>query len=240
MLKINLTLDLMGVAFYLPFVAHLVFAAMSSVSQPRGTDQTPSNDWSFLIERAKDGCDDSFQELFERVYDYLILVADSRINGKMKGKFGASDIVQQGLAKAHSSLDDFQGDGENQLRAWLKSVIVNGVLNESRHFKTQKREVKRECSLADEVLLEKLTPSEIALRNEEQTLLRDYLSRLPAIEQRVLEMRHRFGYKFSEIASFLNISESSARRNFERGLVSLKNWFQREEQIDKRSDQVKE
>ena len=113
---------------------------------------------------------------------------------------------------------------------------MNSVFNESRHFNTQKREVQRERSLVDEVLLEKMTPSEIAVRNEEQKLLRVYLSRLPAIEQRVLEMRHRFGYKFSQIADFLNISESAARRSFERGIVSLKSWFQGEKEIDKRSD----
>lgn len=209
---------------------------MSTILRSPKSELPNSDDWSVLIDRAKGGCDESFRQLIDRFYDYLILVADSGIHGKMQGKFGASDVVQLGLAKAHNAIERFDGNNEHQFRAWLKRVVINSLLNEARQYEGPKRQIERENSIGDVAIQCELTPSEIAVRNEEKQILRDYVGRLPAIEQRIIEMKNRFGYQFVEIADFLGISESAARRKFNRGVERLRQWFVDDEQQVKASE----
>jgi len=207
---------------------------MSSFSSgiPGGDFETPL-DWQLLISQAKDGCDDSFQEMVERVYSYLILIAGARMRTGLQGKFGASDIVQHGLSKAHVSLDQFRGSSEAEFRSWVKMIVVNSMNNHNRHFEVQKREAGREATYDSGVISpnksELPTQIDLAVRNEEKLLLQRYLARLPALEQRAIEMRHRFGYQHAEIATILGISEARVRSCIDKGIDQLKRWFKENE-----------
>lgn len=204
---------------------------MSSFIDVPEAINSQESDWEFLISSARGGCQDSFQELCERVYDYLILVAGSRIRHNMQGKFGASDIVQVGLAKAHSAMGGFNGTDEQQFRAWLKKVVINSLLNETRQFESKKREVERECALMGEELpQDDLSPSKIAVYNEEQKLLKKNFTRLTETERLVIEMHSRFGYSFSETAEYIGFNECKVRRIFNRGVARLKSWCSEDNQ----------
>ena len=206
-------------------------SSLTGLSGSEGSRDDLPVDWSALIVRAKDGCDDSFQDMVERVYNYLILVAGARIRQRVQGKFGASDIVQHGLSQAHNSLGEFNGSSEAEFRAWVRAIVVNSLRNHDRHFDAQKREVEREHSLSSVHNLGHGddTPSAIAVLNEEKHLLQRYMMQLPALEQRVIEMRHRFGYQQSEIAEILGISETKVKSTFKSGIDQLKRWFKENE-----------
>ena len=55
----------------------------------------------------------------ERYRSYLHLLARTQLDGRLRGKFDASDIVQQTLLKAHASLAQFRGQGPAELAGWL-------------------------------------------------------------------------------------------------------------------------
>jgi|GEM_PF-1761019 len=178
--------------------------------------------WEVLIRDAQEGCEQSFENIFEQLYNYLILTAGTRIGDGLQGKFGASDIVQSGLIRAYGALSQFEGSTEAEFRAWVKKIVLNSLHDQTRRYGSQKRRIDREHELGDITLADETTPSDIASQKEERVLLQQYVSRLPALEQRVLEMRHRFGYSLAEIAGILNISYSQVRSAMKSGIAALK------------------
>ena len=192
-------------------------------------DPVPTEQWDVLIRRAKDGCEQSFEEIFEQVYNYLILTAGTRMGDGLRGKVGASDIVQSGLIRAYGALDKFEGSTEAEFRAWVKTIVLNSLHDQTRRYESQKRRVDREHGLGDITLTGGISPSDIASQNEEKILLQRYVSRLPALEQRVVEMRHRFGYSLTDIADILGISYSQVRTALKGGIAKLKVWIKERE-----------
>ncbi len=207
---------------------------MSSISSGNSDGDFESlPDWDSLIAKAKDGCDESFEAMVDRVQDYLILVAHARMRTGLQGKFGASDIVQHGLSKAHVSLNQFRGSSEAEFRRWVKAIVVNSLNNHNRRFDVQKREAKREdpldSGLISVIRSDARSQIDLAVQNEEMLLLQRFLGRLPALEHQTIVMRHRFGYQLSEIASHLDISEAKVRDSIKNGIEELKRYFKENE-----------
>jgi len=199
------------------------------MNAPMTPTSSPS-EWETLLHDAKNGCDESVKRIFEDVYDYLILAAGRRIGDGLQGKFGASDVVQDGLSHAYTGLDKFRGSSHAEFRAWVRTIVFNSLRDQARRYEGQKRKVDREHPLSKLILADDNTPSHIAVQNEERVMLQRHLSKLPPLEQRVIEMRHRFGYRFAEIADILSISESRARTCLKNGILKLQRRFKDDEQ----------
>ena len=85
---------------------------------------------------------------FEKFRPYLRLMAQSNLGEVLKKKVDAFDVVQQTLLQAHRDRDDFRGQNEAQLAAWLKQILRNRILDMNRHWHGQKRDVSRDADLA--------------------------------------------------------------------------------------------
>lgn len=198
-----------------------------STVQDSPTKASETNTWPQLIRRAKAGCDRSFEEIIEQLYSYLILTAGTRIQGGLKGKFGASDIVQSGLIRAYTGLNTFEGSTEAELRGWVKAIVLNSLNDQNRRYSSKKRNIDLELELgelAEQTLYDESTPSDLAVQNEERVLLQRYVAELPPLEQRVVEMHHRFGYSLAEISEILDLSYSKVRYAWKSGIAKLKKW----------------
>src|SRR5204863_1527751 len=66
-------------------------------------------------------------------------------------KVDASDIVQQSLLEAHQDLAALKDETEAELVAWLRAILTRNLLNTARDFGAQKRDIRRERSLAQQV-----------------------------------------------------------------------------------------
>ena len=76
---------------------------------------TRSTVWSALVESARQGDDDAFGQICDRMTDYLLLTTRGLENG-LTAKFGDSDIVQQTLIEARRDIGAFQGSSEKDLQ----------------------------------------------------------------------------------------------------------------------------
>jgi RNA polymerase sigma-70 factor (ECF subfamily) len=142
--------------------------------------------------------DDAPRDLhLERYREYLRLLARLRLQPWLQAKLDPSDAVHETLLRAHQHRDQFRGQTDGELAAWLRRILANVLVDKAREFGP---EVDREHSLAalekSSVRLEKWladkasSPSERAMRHELLLKMADALAALPADERTALEMRY--------------------------------------------------
>lgn len=77
----------------------------------------------------------------EQFRSYLRLLAEQRLNPRLRVKASASDIVQQTMLDAHRDFAGFRGKTELELRAWLRAILVNNLLTVAKRYATDKRDI---------------------------------------------------------------------------------------------------
>src|SRR5439155_12433157 len=82
---------------------------------------------------------------------YLRALAQIELGRRLQSKIDPSDIVQQSLLEAHQDLATLKGKTEAELVAWLRMILTRNLLNTARDFGAQKRDIRRERSLAQQV-----------------------------------------------------------------------------------------
>jgi DNA-directed RNA polymerase specialized sigma24 family protein len=103
-----------------------------------------------LIEEARRQAPGAQDRLLESYRNYLRLMARTGIDASLRGKADPSDLVQETLIKAHQHFDQFQGQTEADLIAWLRQILARNLADLVRRFKAGgARSIGREQSLDD-------------------------------------------------------------------------------------------
>ena len=83
---------------------------------------------SRLIAVARDGSSSSQKDakatLLAHFRDYIRLLAHLHMKSVLSAKFDESDIVQETFLQADRAFDQFRGDCEKELAAWLRRIMV--------------------------------------------------------------------------------------------------------------------
>jgi RNA polymerase sigma-70 factor (ECF subfamily) len=149
--------------------------------------------------------------------DYLRILARLQLNGPLRGKLDASDIVQQTILLAHDRRHQFRGGSEVEWLGWLRAILANVLGSVVREFETAARNVSRELSLETELerssarlecilAADQSTPSGVAVRSEELLRLAQALVRLPDDQRTAVELHHLKGLTVAEVAEKLGKS----------------------------------
>jgi len=190
-----------------------------------------------LLEQARGGDDAALGRLLELYRNYLRLLARSLIGGALQAKFDPSDVVQEAFLKAHADFKGFLGQGEPELVAWLRSILVHRLADLARHHKARGRDLRREESL--EAMLERSSldvqhalaglsqaPSSLALKREQSVLLAEALERLPEDYREVFVLRNLEQVPIEEIATRMGRSPNAVRKLWTRALLALKHTLE--------------
>ena len=103
-----------------------------------------------LIDEARHQAPGALDRLLESYRNYLRLLARTGIDASLRGEADPSDLVQETLLKAHLHFDQFQGQTETELVAWLHRILTRNLADVVRRFKLAgARTVLREQSLDD-------------------------------------------------------------------------------------------
>jgi RNA polymerase sigma-70 factor (ECF subfamily) len=128
----------------------------------------------------------------------LRLLARLQLDPQLRGQLDPSDIVQQTLLKAHERFDQFRGQTDEELRAWLRAILARSLIDAVRKYGRQKgdRAQSLEAALEQssaklEIFLasEESSPSQAAVRAERLVDLADALARLPDDQRTAVELR---------------------------------------------------
>ena len=168
----------------------------------------------------------------ERYRSYLMLLAETRLDRRLRGKLDPSDVVQQTLLNAHQAWTQFRGTSEAELAAWLRQILVRTLLNSLRDFRRAKRDIFRERSLQEALedsatrlegwlTAEESTPSQRAVRSERLVQVAEAVCRLPEGQRQAVVLYYWQGCSLAEIAEGLGRSVPAVAGLLHRGLKQL-------------------
>jgi RNA polymerase sigma-70 factor (ECF subfamily) len=164
---------------------------------------------------------------------YLRALAQIELGRRLQGKVDPSDIVQQSLLEAHQDLASLKGRSEPELVAWLRTILTRNLLNTARDFGAQKRDIRRERSLAQQVedssvRLDKFlaasdtSPSQRVIRGEDAERLASALAALPDDQRSAVILKHFHDWSLAQIAEHMNRSTLAVAGLLKRGLKKLR------------------
>jgi RNA polymerase sigma-70 factor (ECF subfamily) len=173
----------------------------------------------------------------EAYRDYLLLLAQARVGGRLRARLDPSDVVQQTLLEAHRDRAQLRGDDP---APWLRKILARNIANAARDLGRARRDLARERSLEaalDEssarleafLAADESTPSLKARRNERVALLARALAELPDDQREAVVLRHLHGRALAEIAEAMSRTPSAVAGLLHRGLDRLRSLLQTRE-----------
>jgi RNA polymerase sigma-70 factor (ECF subfamily) len=185
-----------------------------------------------LMAAARAGSREALGRALEACRRYLLRVAEGELGPDLKSKGGASDLVQETFLEAQRDFARFDGSSDEELRAWLRQVLLNNVGAFTRRYRhTGKREVAREVGLGadgssfgvEQALAgSSLSPSGAAIQHEQALALRRAVDRLPEECRRVVILRFEDGLSFEELGQITDRSADAARKVWSRAMERLR------------------
>jgi len=188
---------------------------------------------STLLDRARQGDAQALDQLFAMCRNYINIVARSQIEGWLRAKVDASDLVQQTLLEAYRDFPRFHGATEGEWLAWLRRILSHNAADFVRRYhKTDKRRAGREVALIDpgdsqapdglaNLAADGESPSQALLRKERELQLADALARLAPDHCEVIVLRNLQRLPFDEVAQRMNRSRPAAQMLWMRAMQKL-------------------
>ncbi|MDA8745513.1 sigma-70 family RNA polymerase sigma factor [Rubripirellula amarantea] len=200
-----------------------------------------------MIARVRSGSVESLGDLLQVYQSYLGVLATTQIDGRLRRRMSASDLVQETMLAAHRDFHQFRGGSEGELVAWLRQVLSNCLSHAvERNIYAKKRDIRREVAL--DTMAKKLddsmarlshlvadngaSPSEVVQHRELATELSDQLAKLKDSYRDVIVYRNLQGLSFDEIAQRMEIKSGAARMLWLRAIAKFKDVCQLNEQGD--------
>lgn len=163
-----------------------------------------------VITKLKNGNHDTFKELVYKHTPKLMTVA--RIY--TRNIEDAQDVLQDAFISIYQHIDQFKGNEETALLAWMKRIVMNAGL-----AKYKKMSYTREAYSLDNVLERSVEP--LVLANFDAEELMNAIYQLPLKYRQVLGLYAIEGYSHKEIADILSIQTSTSRSTYSRAKVML-------------------
>lgn len=192
-----------------------------------------------LLRSARQGNAAARDQLFAKCRNYVDLMARTQIEGWMRAKVDASDLVQQTLLEAHRGFDAFRGETEAEWLAWLRTILSHNTHDFIRRYKrTDKRNVQQEVRLgltgADGESFsfdpqgDTPTPSQILSEKERELALADAIAQLSTDHQEVILLRNLQRLPFDEIAERMGRTRPAVQMLWTRAIRKLQQVLQQQ------------
>ncbi|HWL10295.1 MAG TPA: sigma-70 family RNA polymerase sigma factor [Planctomicrobium sp.] len=191
------------------------------------SDSVPDFAWAERIDTARRGDMDVMGEIWNLVWDRLVITAQNRISGVLRVKLDAEDVVQQTLMEAQQSFGQFHGQSEAELLRWLGRLLENNLIDAARRYRRiQQQNALQETpvdavSLLNNIAGTQISASSVVRRKERDELLLQALKQLSTKQQQLIELRHRRGLSFIEIGKELEMTDVAARKLWSRTIEEL-------------------
>ena len=192
-----------------------------------------------LICEIRNGGTDQLGPLLDSYRNYLLLLAATQIDEKLRVRVSPSDLVQETMLGACREFAQFRGCEERELLAWLRQILINRLhAVVQQHVFAAKRDVRRELSFdeigagppksaanvgADACLVDRgPSPVTSAIRRENAMALADRLARMPPSYREVIVLRNLQGLSSEEVGTRLSRTNAAVRMLWLRAIKQLR------------------
>lgn len=170
-------------------------------------NQESSKELPLLVRRAKNGNKEAFRNIFDLLNNKMLAFVHPRI----PSRDDAMDVVQETFIELWNSLEKFKYRSENEFYGFVFTIAKRKLY---KYYKTRKATLP----LHDEVLSDGYE-----MQTEDYRYLLGHISSLSSDYQDLLKLRYWSDMKFADIASILNIKESTAKVWHHRAMKQLQN-----------------
>jgi RNA polymerase sigma factor (sigma-70 family) len=166
---------------------------------------------SDLIQEAKQGSTAAQKCLFDEMAGKSLIICRRYV----KNAEDAEEIMLDGFYKFFKNLSSFTYQGDAALFGWMKKIMINECLMFLRK--------KNVFTIASDTIAEELSLEEEALNNLSAAEIFNLIIQLPVGYRTVFNLFEIEGMRHNEIATLLNISESTSKSQ----LFKAKNLLQK-------------
>jgi len=145
-----------------------------------------------------------------RLYRKYVQAMFNTVIRMVPNRMDAEDIIQEVFVKVFQKLDQFKG--ESTLGAWIKRITINTTLNFIRGKKDIYFMQDEEWERTNLLQVEEKYQPEFSMKQVHHAI-----KKLPNGCRLVLNLYLLEGYQHQEIASILNITESTSKTQYRRG-----------------------
>lgn len=161
---------------------------------------------------------EEFEALLERYMRPLRTYVRLQAGPLLRAREPLSDVVQSALREVWEARASFRFTGEAAFRGFLFTIASHKIVSKNRYWAAQKRALENEDSVESlwrlpqsEGSSPSKSPSRHLIHEEDVERLRAAFAELDEQDQRILALRRVFDVPASEIASQLDIAESTVR-----------------------------
>ena len=177
-----------------------------------------------LIHDAKRGSGAALNALFERYGSKLLVLIRLRMGPSLRRRLESRDVLQQTMLKAFQRIDQFGGQGETTMMAWLGAIARHELQDQAKFFGRGGRDAKQDVPIeaVGDVALEPLRTeiSRLHLVARVQQL-EQAIDALDHDHREVVLLRRFEEMSFPEIGVHLGKSPDASRMLYSRAMASL-------------------
>jgi RNA polymerase sigma-70 factor (ECF subfamily) len=174
-----------------------------------------------LIERARDGDLDAFNDLVSLYQDQLFALVVRMVPDRDQ----ASDAVQEALFSAFRNLHQFRG---GSVKSWLNRICVNAAMDLQRYRK--RRPASHSPELDDESWQPPagpdVDPERIATHAERSRVIAGALARITDDQRTAIVLYDVEGYDYAEIAEMTGVSLGTVKSRIHRGRLAMRDLLE--------------
>lgn len=179
---------------------------------------------SLLLRRAREGSREALDTLFADCGEWLLALIRLRLGPDLRPHLDSGDVLQETLLRAFQHLDDFEGESQRSLIAWLAAIACNEIRNQAEFLHRQRRDVARTVPLDAAVREVAATVRSEVSRvhlGTEAARLEKALESLGELQREAILLRNYEELSFPEIGQRLGKSPDASRMLYARAMVSL-------------------
>ena len=199
-------------------------------------NENPDDERRMLME----GGQTFFASLFSNYGARLERIINFRLDPRIRGRIDAADVLQEAYLEASTRLPSFLDSANVSFFVWLRQQTLQTLVDVHRRQFRQKRDVNREIHFAStgpsdgtsvsiaQFLIGQLTsPSEVAVKAEEIQWLQEALNSMNEVDRDVLALRHFEQLSNTQVAEVLGLTPTAASNRYLRAAARLGEILQR-------------
>jgi len=173
-------------------------------------------------------------QAFEEYREKLERMIAFRMDPSFQSRIEPADVIQESFFEASRRFSEFQSQSAVPLFVWIRQRVLQTLVDMQRAHSREKRSVFLESripeandyqstslSLARMFIANVPTPSQVAMRVEEEEQLKFSLDAMNETDREILALRHFEHLSNSETAAVLGISPTAASNRYVRAATRL-------------------